>query len=134
MIEEEKEAFSVYKDAKRLASMALISSKIDEDLEMGLIKLPEELEANKIVIKREKGLQIYEPKSLKEAMASPYKDYWLKAMEKEANSLESHETWEIVPKDASKAYKPLKTRWVYKIKESLNYFEFKARFVAKRFE
>jgi hypothetical protein len=55
-------------------------------------------------------------------------------MEKEANSLESHETWEIVLKDASKAYKPLKTRWVYKIKESLNYFEFKARFVAKGFE
>ena len=67
-------------------------------------------------------------------MASPYKDYWLKAMEKEANSLESHETWEIVPQDASKAYKPLKTRWVYKIKESPNFFEFKARFVAKGFE
>ena len=55
--------------------MALISSKIDEDFDQGLIKLLEELEANKVVIKRTKGFQIYEPKSLKEAMASPYKDY-----------------------------------------------------------
>jgi hypothetical protein len=56
LIEEEKEAFSVYKDAKRLASMALISSKIDKDFDQGLIKLPEELEANKVVIKRTKSL------------------------------------------------------------------------------
>jgi hypothetical protein len=56
LIKEEKEAFSVYKDAKRLASMALISFKIDEDFDQGLIKLPEELEANKVVIKRIKGL------------------------------------------------------------------------------
>ena len=90
--------------------MALISSKIDEDFDQGLIKLPEELKANKVVIKRTKGLQIYEPKSLKEAIASPYKDYQLKAIEKEANSLESHETWEIVPKDVNKAYKLLKTK------------------------
>ena len=33
LIEEEKEAFSVYKDAKRLAFIALISSKIDEDFD-----------------------------------------------------------------------------------------------------
>ena len=65
LIEEEKEAFSVYKDAKRLASMALISSKIDEDLEMGLIKLPEELEADKIVIKREKAFKFMSLKALK---------------------------------------------------------------------
>ncbi|CAL3971709.1 unnamed protein product [Diplocarpon coronariae] len=44
-------------------------------------------------------------------------EYWLKAMQKELDSLEELNTWEILPYEANTpTYKPLKTRWVYKIK------------------
>ncbi|CAL3971484.1 unnamed protein product [Diplocarpon coronariae] len=43
--------------------------------------------------------------------------------------------WEILPYEANTPiYKPLKTRWVYKIKVYKEYYEFKARFIAKGFE
>ena len=79
-----------------------------------------------------------DPKSYKEAHNSVFKDYWLKAEQNELNSLKSNNTWDLINKKdlnlSSNLIKPLKTRWVYKIKESNDYYQFKARFVAKGFE
>ena len=80
---------------------------------------------------------VKDPKSYKEAHNSPYSDYWLKAEQAELNSLISNNTWTKVKSntiDTISVIKPLKTRWVYKIKEYNDYYEFKARFVAKGFE
>jgi hypothetical protein len=73
-----------------------------------------------------------EPTSYIEAINNPYKGYWQKAMQKEIDSLESNKTWELVPPKPN--IKPLKTKWVYKVKDSNENLEFKARFVAKGFE
>ncbi|CZT13744.1 uncharacterized protein RCO7_11710 [Rhynchosporium graminicola] len=62
------------------------------------------------------------------------KDPELKAINKEITSLENHNTWKVVDSN-TKTIKLLKTRWVYKIKElESEYYEFKARFVAKGFK
>ena len=53
-------------------------------------------------------------------------------MQKKLNTLKENKTWEIIPNNNN--IKPLKTRWVYKIKDKPDYIEFKARFVAKGFE
>jgi hypothetical protein len=80
-----------------------------------------------------KDLNIKEPKDYREANSSTYKEYWLKAEEKELDSLRSNNTWELVPKP--KDAKVLNTRWVYKLKPNKDdTVEFKARFVAKGFE
>lgn len=57
-------------------------------------------------------------------------------MQKELNTLKANDTWQIIDyqKDDNKFVKPLKTRWVYKIKDYNDYIEFKSRFVAKGFE
>ncbi|KFY67852.1 hypothetical protein V497_00175, partial [Pseudogymnoascus sp. VKM F-4516 (FW-969)] len=73
------------------------------------------------------------PKDYNDAYNSKYKEYWLKAEEKELESLKSNNTWELVPKP--KNAKILNTRWVYKLKPHKDdTIEFKARFVAKGFE
>ncbi|EKD14770.1 retrotransposon protein, putative, unclassified [Drepanopeziza brunnea f. sp. 'multigermtubi' MB_m1] len=70
-----------------------------------------------------------EPKSYEEAINSAlYKDYWLKSMQNEIDSLESQNTWKVVNKSASNNIKPLKTRWVYKIKQGADTYEFKSSF------
>ncbi|CZT13730.1 uncharacterized protein RCO7_11428 [Rhynchosporium graminicola] len=85
---------------------AFISSKSDEEIRLSL-------DPERILIK---------------------KDPELKAMNKEIASLENHNTWKVVDSN-TKTIKLLKTRWVYKIKElESEYYEFKARFVAKGFE
>lgn len=55
-------------------------------------------------------------------------------MEKELNTLKEQNTFRSVPNPNN--IKPIKTRWVFKIKEdnNNNILEFKARFVAKGFE
>ena len=80
---------------------------------------------------------ITEPKSYLEAVNSAESSYWQKAMQKELDKLKSNNTWDLVNKESSeRPIHALKTRWVYKIKESLssNKIEFKARFVAKGFK
>ncbi|CZS91993.1 uncharacterized protein RCO7_03767 [Rhynchosporium graminicola] len=127
LIQEQKEAYSVYKNVINLACQAFISSKSDEEIRLSP-------DPERILIKKDPEVVIYEPKSYKEAINSPYKDYWLKAINKEIASLENHNTWKVVDSN-TKTIKLLKTRWVYKIKElESEYYEFKARFVAKGFE
>jgi Reverse transcriptase (RNA-dependent DNA polymerase) len=74
-----------------------------------------------------------EPKSYKEAMESPQKEQWLKAMATELKTLNENKTWTPVKNHPD--IRPISTRWVYKIKKnddkSLTY---KARFVARGFE
>ena len=55
-------------------------------------------------------------------------------MAKELNSLKENKTWDIIPFHLR--LKPLKTRWVYKLKEShlSELIELKLRFVAKGFK
>ena len=58
-------------------------------------------------------------------------------MKNELYSLDENHTWDLVEysKNSNYSKKPLKSRWVYKLKEySDNTIEFKARFVAKGFE
>ncbi|EKD15691.1 retrotransposon protein, putative, Ty1-copia subclass [Drepanopeziza brunnea f. sp. 'multigermtubi' MB_m1] len=87
LIEEQIQAMSVYKNVTLLASMALISSKTDRNLDQGLIKLSDKNSSKK-----------------------------------------------VVNKSASNNIKPLKTRWVYKIKQGTDTYEFKSKFVAKGFK
>ncbi|CZT03146.1 uncharacterized protein RCO7_10055 [Rhynchosporium graminicola] len=106
LIQEQKEAYSVYRNVINLACQAFISSKSDKE-----IKLSPDPE--RILIK---------------------KDPELKAINKEIASLENHNTWKVVDSN-TKTIKLLKTRWVYKIKElESEYYELKARFVAKGFK
>ncbi|CZT08621.1 uncharacterized protein RCO7_11723 [Rhynchosporium graminicola] len=68
LIQEQKEAYSVYRNVINLACQAFISSKSDKE-----IKLSPDPE--RILIKKDPEVVIYEPKSYKEAINSPYKDY-----------------------------------------------------------
>jgi len=58
-------------------------------------------------------------------------------MQTELETLQANNTWQLVPRP--KAVRPIKTRWVYKLKNPTNStlikdVVFKARFVAKGFE
>jgi len=94
------------------------------------------LTTNKVIIIKPNKV-IKEPKSYKEVEATPEWEYWQKAMKNELYSLDENHTWDLVEysKNSNYSKKPLKSRWVYKLKEySDNTIEFKARFVAKGFE
>lgn len=74
---------------------------------------------------------INEPKTYTEAMTSPQKDQWVKAMESEVKSLKENKTWMLV--DLPKDRKPISCKWVYKIKTNADgsLDKFKARLVAR---
>jgi hypothetical protein len=57
------------------------------------------------------------PKTFKQAVQSPLKKEWLKAMGQEITELEDQECWEIV--DLPKGKVPLGGRWVYTTKTDL---------------
>ena len=73
------------------------------------------------------------PKTYREAMALNDREYWLEAMNEEIQSLNSHQTWELV--DLPKNAKVLGTRWVLTIKKDAEGFlsRYKARLVAQGF-
>ena len=75
---------------------------------------------------------LLEPKSYTEAINSINKEEWHESMLEELRTLEYNNTWEVVP--CPKGVKPIKTRWVYKIKDLESSPRFKSRFVAKGFE
>ncbi len=84
-----------------LASEALLSSKIEEGNT-----------STKVIIPKPSNTIISEPKSYKEAINSSYKEFWLKAMQNEIDSLNKNDTWDIVNSTSTSTspIKPLKTR------------------------
>jgi len=99
-----------YRDQISLALSAYIS--IQEDIEESEFK---------------------EPLSYQEATNSPERDLWLKAMEKELETLKNNKTWTII--DLPPNIKPISTKWVYKIKKNDDKtLTYKARLVARGFE
>jgi hypothetical protein len=72
-----------------------------------------------------------DPKTMEEALRSPYRDHWIGAMKKEFESLKATGTWRLVqlPKGAH----PVGGKWVFKTKrnEKGEIIEFRARWVAK---
>ena len=70
------------------------------------------------------------PKSVAQARASPYSQYWEEAMLSEINSLNQHNTWEL--EDRVPGMKVLPCHWVFRIKVDANNKpqKFKARLVA----
>ncbi|CAL3961970.1 unnamed protein product [Diplocarpon coronariae] len=97
LIKEEIKALSAFENATQLASQAFISYKAD--LSENIYSKPS---TTKIIIAKEGLSEIPKPKNYQKAINLAYKEYWLK---------------EILPYEANTpTYKPLKTRWVYKIK------------------
>jgi hypothetical protein len=78
---------------------------------------------------------IIEPSSIEEAMASQEQQEWKLAMSEELQSLNSLDTWTIVPRSEATT-QPLPVKWVFKLKrdEMGNIKRFKARLVAKGFK
>jgi hypothetical protein len=76
---------------------------------------------------------ITEPKTVKEALASPQRVQWRQATDEEIASLKEHGTWELLQKPLGT--KCIPCRWVLKIKRAADgsVERFKARLVAKGF-
>lgn len=60
------------------------------------------------------------------AVTGPDKSKWIKAINEEERSLEENKTWELVDTSRAKSQKPLRSRWVFRIKRDGTY---KARLV-----
>ena len=72
-----------------------------------------------------------DPSSVYEAKSSPDKDKWMKAMEKELESLQSNEVWRLVEPPSDR--KIIGSKWVFKRKVDANGVveRYKARLVAQ---
>ena len=72
-----------------------------------------------------------EPLTLEEALKSPYRDNWKKAMEEELNSMKKHGVWTLT--EPSSDHKPIGCRWVFKLKTNPKgeIDRFRARLVVK---
>lgn len=72
-----------------------------------------------------------DPKTVEEALRSPYAKEWIAAMEKEIDSLKRTRTWLLVP--LPNGVRPIGGKWVFRTKrnEKGEIIEFKARWVAK---
>jgi hypothetical protein len=64
----------------------------------------------------------------RKAITGPDRENWLKAIKEEKRSLDGNETWEIVDTKQANSQKPLKSKWVFKVKTDGTY---KARLVVK---
>lgn len=74
-----------------------------------------------------------EPLCYKDVLGREDENLWMKAIDKELNSLDENKTWEVVPKP--NGIKPLGTRWVFKIKDEPNdVHTYKARLVVRGFQ
>ena len=60
------------------------------------------------------GSYAQEPYTLEEVLATPEKDHWFKAMEKEMRSLQKYQVWDLV--ELPKGRKPIGSKLVFKIK------------------
>ena len=76
------------------------------------------------------SFDIQELETYKKAVASDQAEEWAEAMQQEIQSLIDHQTWELIPKqNVQLGHRPLKEKWVYKIKQGVNnqITRFKAR-------
>ena len=71
--------------------------------------------------------------NLNDALSTPEKDMWIKAMQEEFDSLKANDTWELVPRPADRDV--IDTRWVFRIKRNLDQSveKYKDRFVVRSF-
>ena len=77
-------------------------------------------------------IEYHEPSTYKEAVRSPEKDKWLRAMQEEIDSLYKNRTWVLVLRPLNQ--KTIGCKWVYKKKVEAfqnDNIRFKARLVAK---
>ena len=74
-----------------------------------------------------------EPRTVKEALSSPQKAKWVKAMEKEMESLKTNEVWDLVELPENR--KAIGSKWVFRVKTDANgtVETHKARLVAQGF-
>lgn len=74
-----------------------------------------------------------DPITVDEAMSGNSKEFWLKAMKEEMDSLVENKTWELSNKPNDK--KAVKCKWIFKTKRNTNgdIARYKARLVAKGF-
>ena len=80
-------------------------------------KRSEQIQEAKVADDRSKQDPKFIPRTYKEAMETPYREEWKKAMEDEMNSLRNeHNVWELVERQEGK--KVIKNKWVYTIKEN----------------
>jgi hypothetical protein len=95
---------------------------LDDDLETSIVLLIED--ASKIH---------KEPSNFNQAISSPDKDKWLKAMNIELDELIKQRTWDLVDLPPNRSI--TKGRWVFKIKTNSNnkITKYKARWVVKGF-
>ena len=78
------------------------------------------------------GTIINVPNNYKEAINSPEKDHWIKAMAEQIASLLANDTYELV--ELPPGVKPVGGRWTYRIKQDPDMtIEYKARWVAQGF-
>jgi hypothetical protein len=72
-----------------------------------------------------------EKPTYQEALHSPEKDEWIKAMREEMTSIEQNETWRLVKPPPGR--KPISVKWVLSVKRDAkgNITKYKARLVAK---
>ena len=77
--------------------------------------------------------ELTEPRTVKDALNSPDQAKWMKAMEKEIESLRENDVWELV--DLPKGRKAVGSKWVFKVKTDAegSVERFKARLVAQGF-
>jgi len=83
-----------------------------------------------------RAIEVPVPKTLAEALASPYSGYWFDAYETELNNLREHDTFGP-PTEPSKATRCIKSKLVFKVKPDASgsgrIQKFKARLCAKGF-
>ncbi|KAK0586886.1 hypothetical protein LWI29_013918 [Acer saccharum] len=72
-----------------------------------------------------------EPKNVNEALKSPDKEHWIKAMKEEMDSMKSNHVWDLV--DLPPGKKAIANKWVLQIKRKADGIieRHKARLVAK---
>jgi hypothetical protein len=79
-------------------------------------------------------VDVHEPNTYQQAMASPYNHHWKDATDNEMASHDKNGTWELV--DMQPGMNVLSGKWVFKIKRGPdgNITRFKARWVVRGFE
>jgi hypothetical protein len=98
-------------------------------LPRGRVGLPDEQAHYALAV--QVGESIGEPRTYKEAIHSPYRVQWERAMQEELDSIKANKTFTLVPLPAGR--QAIGSKWVYKVKRHVDgsIDRFKARLVAK---